>query len=176
MDIVPTSLAGVWKLLLAPVRDERGSFVRTFDGAAFGARGLATAWAQAGEAVNLHAGTVRGLHFQREPHAEAKLVRCTRGAVFDVLLDVRPDSPTYGRWEAFELSEVGDTAVYAPAGVAHGYQTLRDDSIVQYLLSAPYDAGAATGFRYDSPAAGIRWPLAPTVVSERDRALPVFAP
>jgi dTDP-4-dehydrorhamnose 3,5-epimerase len=176
MDIVATSLAGVWKLALAPVRDERGSFVRTFDGAAFAAHGLVTAWAEHGEAVNARAGTVRGLHFQREPHAEAKLVRCTRGAIFDVLLDVRPGSPTYGRWEAFHLTEREDTAIYAAAGLAHGYQTLRDDTIVQYLLDTPYVAAAATGYRHDSPALAIRWPLETTAISVRDRALALFTP
>ncbi len=150
--------------------------MRTFDAERFAAHGLVAAWAQAGEAFNRRAGTVRGLHFQREPHAEAKLVRCTRGAVHDVLLDVRPGSPTYGRWEAFVLSEDDETALYASAGLAHGYQTLHDDTTVQYLLSAPYVAEAAAGYRYDSPHSGIRWPLPPTVVSARDRALPAFVP
>ena len=164
------------KIRLERVRDERGWFVRTFDGAAFAAAGLATRWALAGEAVNALAGTLRGLHFQRSPHDEIKLIRCTRGAVYDVLADVRPDSPTYGRWDAFELRDDRDEALYVPAGIAHGYQTLCDDAVVHYLISAPYAPDAAAGFRYDSPSLAIPWPLAVTVVSERDRALPPFEP
>ena len=148
--------------------------MRTFDLDVFAAMGLATTWRQHGEAENRKAGTLRGLHLQREPHAEAKLIRCTRGAVYDVLVDVRPDSRTYGRWAAFELTEEDDTALYVAAGFAHGYQALHDDSTVQYLLSAPHVAQAAIGYRYDSPELAIPWPLVPTIISERDRALPLF--
>ena len=164
----------MWKIELARSRDERGWFVRTFDAPAFAALGLATHWELAGEAHNARAGTVRGLHFQRDPHGETKLIRCTHGAVYDVLADVRPGSPTYGRWEAFELREDADVALYAPAGIAHGYQTLGDDTVVHYVISAPYVPAAAAGFRYDSPSLAIAWPLAPSVISDRDRALPVF--
>ena len=164
----------MWKIELARSRDERGWFVRTFDAAAFAALGLATRWELAGEAHNARAGTLRGLHFQRDPHGETKLIRCSRGTAYDVLADVRPGSPTYGRWEAFELREDADVALYAPPGIAHGYQTLRDDTAVHYLISAPYAPDAAAGCRYDSPSLAIPWPLAVTVVSERDRALPPF--
>ena len=164
----------MWKIPLRRARDERGWFVRTFDAAAFAALGLATAWLEHGEAYNARAGTLRGLHFQREPHAETKLIRCTRGVVYDVLVDVRPESPRFGDWEAFELSEDGEFALYAPPGFAHGYQTLRDGSALHYLISAPYAPAAAAGFRYDSPQLAIAWPLAPSVISERDRALPPF--
>jgi dTDP-4-dehydrorhamnose 3,5-epimerase len=174
MDVIPTSLGGLVKVALPRARDERGSFVRTFDAEAFAALGLETNWPQHGEAHNSRTGTVRGLHFQREPHAEGKLIRCTRGAVYDVLLDVRRGSPTYGRWEAFELSAAGETALYAPPGFAHGYQTLLDDTVLHYLLSAPYAPDAAAGYRYDSPRLDIPWPLAVSVISSRDRALPPF--
>lgn len=175
MDVIPTSLDGLWKIALHAARDERGWFLRTFDAAVYAAAGLATGWPEQGEAYNRKAGTIRGLHFQRAPHAEAKVVRCTRGAVWDVLVDVRPGSPTYGRWEAFELREDDELALYAAPGLAHGYQTLRDDATVQYLLSTPYVAEAASGVRYDSPELAIPWPLPPAVVSARDRGLPAFA-
>jgi dTDP-4-dehydrorhamnose 3,5-epimerase len=174
MDVISTSLDGVWKIPLPRVRDERGWFARTFDAEVFAGLGLVTSWPQHGEAYNARAGTIRGLHLQREPHAETKLIRCTRGAVYDVLLDARPESPTFGRWEAFELSEDDETALYAPPGLAHGYQTLRDGSALHYLLSTPYAAGAAAGYRYDSPQPAIPWPLAPSVISARDRGLPPF--
>src|ERR1700761_8877511 len=127
LDVRPTTLCGVYRIVFGRVRDERGSFVRTFDAAAFAERKLTPTWAEHGQAVNARAGTLRGLHLQREPHGEIKLIRCTRGAAFDVLLDARSGSPTFGRWEAFELRDGDDTALYAPAGIAHGYQTLRDD-------------------------------------------------
>lgn len=165
---------GLWKIALSPVRDERGWFVRTFDAEAFAERGLITSWPHHGEALNRAKGTLRGLHLQRAPHAEAKVIRCTRGAIYDVLVDARPQSPTYGRWEAFELDEAGGIALYAAPGFAHGYQVLHDETTVAYLLSVPYVAAAATGFRYDSAALGIVWPLEPVAISDRDRALPVF--
>jgi dTDP-4-dehydrorhamnose 3,5-epimerase len=174
MDVISTSLDGVWKIPLARVRDARGWFARTFDARAFAALGLVTNWPEHGEAYNERAATVRGLHLAREPHAETKLIRCTRGAVYDVLVDPRPDSPTFGRWEAFELSEDDEIALYAPAGLAHGYQTLRDGSALHYLLSAAYVAEAAAGYRYDSPQLAIPWPLAPSVISARDSELPPF--
>jgi dTDP-4-dehydrorhamnose 3,5-epimerase len=174
MDVISTSLGGVWKIPLRRERDARGWFARTFDAEVFAALGLVTSWPQHAEAFNERAGTVRGLHVQRDPHGETKLIRCTRGAVYDVLLDTRPESPTYGRWEAFELSEDDETALYAPPGLAHGYQARRDGSVLHYLLSTPYAAGAAAGYRYDSPRLAIPWPLAPGAVSARDRALPPF--
>jgi dTDP-4-dehydrorhamnose 3,5-epimerase len=175
MDVIPTSLGGVYRIALERVRDERGSFARTFDAALFAAHGLTAAWAEHGQAVNVRAGTVRGLHFQRAPRAEVKLIRCTRGAVYDVLVDVRDDSPDFGRWEAFALDEDDDGALYAPAGFAHGYQTLRDGATLEYLHSTPYVAAAASGYCYDSPELAIPWPLAPTVISARDAALPAFS-
>jgi dTDP-4-dehydrorhamnose 3,5-epimerase len=174
MDVISTSLDGVWKIPLRRERDERGWWARTFDADAFAALGLGTTWPQHGEACNAHAGTLRGLHLQREPHGETKLIRCTRGAVYDVLVDARSGSPTFGRWEAFELTEDDETALYAPAGFAHGYQTRRDGSALHYLLSAAFVPSAAAGYRYDSPQLAIPWPLAPSVISARDRALPPF--
>jgi dTDP-4-dehydrorhamnose 3,5-epimerase len=175
MEVIPTSLNGVHRIALARVRDERGSFVRTFDTAAFAARGLVTAWAEHGQAINVAAGTLRGLHFQRPPHGEVKLIRCTRGAVYDVLVDVREESPAFGRWEAFTLHEEDDTMLYASSGFAHGYQTLSDGATLEYLHSTPYVAAAATGYRHDSPELAIPWPLAPAIISARDAALPALS-
>jgi dTDP-4-dehydrorhamnose 3,5-epimerase len=176
MDVISTSLDGVWTIPLRRAADERGWFVRTFDAEAFAALGLVTAWPQHGEAHNPRAGTIRGLHFQREPHGETKLIRCTRGAAYDVLVDVRPGSATYGRWEAFELSEDDPAALYVPAGIAHGYQTRRDGTTLEYLISTPYAPDAAAGYRYDSPHLAIPWPSPPSVISQRDGALPPFTP
>ena len=155
-------------------RDARGWFARTFDEAAFEQLGLETRWALHADAWNERAGTVRGLHFQRRPHAETKLIACTRGAVYDVLLDVRPDSPTFAQWEAFALHEDDATALYAPGGLAHGYQSLTDGATMHYLLSEPHAEEAAAGYRFDSPALGIAWPLPVAIIAERDRALPPF--
>jgi dTDP-4-dehydrorhamnose 3,5-epimerase len=176
MDVISTSLDGLWKIPLQRVRDERGWFVRTFDAEAYAALGLETRWAEHGEAYNARAATLRGLHFQRAPHGETKLIRCTRGAVYDVLVDARPNSPTFGRWAAFELHEDDGITLYAPAGLAHGYQTRSDGATLQYAISTPYVADAAAGYRYDSPHLAIPWPAEPSVISERDRVLPPFDP
>lgn len=154
--------------------DDRGWFVRTYDVERFAALGLETRWPQQAEAQNAASGTLRGLHFQHPPHGETKLIRCVRGAAFDVLLDARADSPTYGRWEAFHLRDDDELALYAPAGLAHGYQTLCDDTVLQYWHSAPYVPEAAAGYRYDSPQLSIPWPRTPSAISQRDRALPPF--
>lgn len=174
LELLPTSLHGVFRIVLARVTDERGSFVRTFDAAAFTAHGLCATWTEHGQAVNRVAGTIRGLHFQHAPHGETKLIRCTRGAAFDVLVDARPRSSTFGRWEAFALDEADDVALYAPSGIAHGYQALRDGTVLDYLHSTAYAAEAAAGYRYDSPELAIPWPLAVTTISPRDLALPKF--
>jgi len=148
--------------------------VRSYDAERFAALGLLTVWPQHGEAYNSAAGTLRGLHFQLPPHGETKVIRCVRGAVYDVLLDARPDSPTYGRWEGFHLRDDDELALYAPAGLAHGYQTLCDETMLHYLHSAPYVPDAAAGYRYDSPQLAIPWPRPVSAISERDRALPAF--
>lgn len=174
MTFAPTALEGVLSIGYDPVTDERGWFVRVYDEDAFAARGLCTAFPHHAQARNLRRGTIRGLHWQSEPHAEIKVIRCVRGAAFDVLVDVRPDSPTYGRWAGFELSAERATGLYVPAGIAHGYQTLADDTELHYLLSERYRPDAARGIAFDSPQLAIAWPQAPSVVSERDRALPPF--
>lgn len=167
-------IAGVVLAQLAPNHDERGWFLRVFDEDAFAAAGLCTTYPHHGEARNERRGTLRGLHYQRAPHGEAKVIRCVSGAVYDVVVDARRDSPTYGLWEAFELRADAPCALYVPVGCAHGYQTLADETLVHYLLSVRYVPEAATGFRFDSPALGIPWPISERIVSPRDAALPPF--
>ena len=172
MKFLPTPLAGAFVVELEPSRDERGDFARTFCEQEFGARGLATRWPQMNRSVNRRKGTLRGLHFQAAPHAEAKLVRCVRGALFDVIVDLRPDSPTRHRWFGAELDAASGRALYVPEGFAHGFQTLTDDCEVLYLMSRPFEPDAARGVRWNDPVLAIAWPLADPTVSERDAALP----
>lgn len=139
----------------------------------FERHGLDPVVAQCNVSWNRRRGTLRGLHYQAPPHAEAKLVRCTRGAIWDVIVDVRPDSPTFRRWYAVELSALNRLALYVPAGFAHGFQTLADDSEVFYQMSAFHAPGHARGLRWDDPLLAIAWPLPDPIVSERDRS---FAP
>jgi dTDP-4-dehydrorhamnose 3,5-epimerase len=174
LTVRETDLPGVWIVTAERVGDERGWFARVFDEDVFARHGLCVRWPQHGEAHNPRAGTVRGLHFQREPLAQAKLVRCERGALFDVAVDLRPDAPSYGRWFGIDLRADAPQALYIPAGFAHGYQTLVDETDVHYLTSARYDPALGAGIAFDSPALGIRWPLGGPIVSPRDRALPVF--
>lgn len=172
-------LTGCWVIEAEPIFDERGSFARSFDADEFRAHGLETAVAQANLSQNRLRGTVRGLHYQAEPHSESKLVRCLRGAIFDVALDLRPGSPSHGRWYAQELTADNGRSLYIPAGMAHGFQTLTDDSEVLYLMGHRYVAEAGRGVRWDDPAFGIQWPEAPPggrTISEKDLAYPDHAP
>lgn len=166
------SLSGVHTILIERHTDLRGSFGRIFDREAFAARGLAAEFVQASASITRRAGTLRGMHFQRKPHAEAKLVCCVRGAVHDVVADLRPESPSYMRWEAFTLREGGEMTLYIPPGCAHGFQTLADDTEVLYQMSVPYAAEAAAGFRFDDPAFNIPWPKPATVIAEKDLSWP----
>lgn len=172
-----TRIAGAWIIDVEPSSDERGMFARTFDAAVFEERGLSPDVVQCSTSLNPRAGTLRGLHYQADPHAECKLVRCTAGAVYDVLVDLRPDSPAHGLWEALELSSENRRALYVPRGVAHGFQTLVDGSELLYMIDRPFEPSAARGVRWDDPAFGIDWPepRGPRVMSERDRSFPAFA-
>jgi dTDP-4-dehydrorhamnose 3,5-epimerase len=170
-----TPVPGAFVVEAAPVRDERGWFARTFDAALFAEHGLDGRVAQCATSFNPRAGTLRGMHFQAPPHDEAKLVRCTRGAIFDVALDLRPGSPTRHRWFAAELSAENGCALLIASGFAHGFQTLLDDTEVLYAMDAPYVGDAAAGVRWDDPAFAIEWPDAPPggrTMSERDAAYP----
>jgi dTDP-4-dehydrorhamnose 3,5-epimerase len=152
--------------------DDRGSFARIFCGVEFEERGLSPLIAQMNLATTARAGTVRGLHYQLWPAAEAKLVRCVHGAIFDVVVDLRADSPTLGRWFGVELGPEGAAALYVPAGCAHGYQALTDGASALYQASAPYTPELERGLHHADPAIGIAWPLPPVQVSEKDRSLP----
>ena len=176
MRFEPTDIRGVCLIRLDLHEDDRGFFARSWCAKEFEARGLPSRMVQANISFNRQAGTLRGLHFQLPPSREGKLVRCSRGVVFDVVVDVRCDSPTFLQSAAFELDDVDRLAVYVPPGVAHGFQTLADDSEVHYLMTDEYQAELGSGVRWNDPAFGIAWPLEPTGMSARDRAFPDMEP
>jgi dTDP-4-dehydrorhamnose 3,5-epimerase len=169
---VETPLAGAFAIEPEPHCDERGLFARTFCGRDFAARGLPSSFVQCSTSFNHRGGTIRGMHWQVGEHAEAKLVRCTAGAIFDVILDLRPASRSRGRWFAVELCAETRRMLYVPEGFAHGFQTLRDGSEVFYQMSAGFESAAARGCRFDDPSLAIPWPLPPSCISPRDRELP----
>jgi dTDP-4-dehydrorhamnose 3,5-epimerase len=175
MIFTETRIPGVFIVQMEPRGDERGWFARGWCAAEFRAHGLDARLEQVNIARTERRGTIRGLHWQAEPHGEAKLVRCTRGAVWDVALDLRPASPTFGQWVGVELADDGRRMLYVPGGCAHGYQALADDTEVTYLVTAPYVPGAERGVRHDDPAFAIRWPLAAIHLSDKDRAWPDHA-
>ena len=170
-----TELPGAFVVETELIEDERGWFARIYDQSELEERGLASRFVQSSIAFNKEWGTLRGLHYQAEPHAEAKLIRCVRGAVHDVIVDLRPASSTFKRWAAVELSAAGGELLYVPEGIAHGYMTLEDETETLYLISAAYAPEAARGVRWDDPAFGIEWPHDPRVMSEKDKAWPDFS-
>lgn len=175
MIFTETELKGAYIIEPEPVADERGFFARTFCAKDFAKRGLSAGMAQCSTSFNNRRGTLRGLHFQAAPHAEEKLVRVTMGAIFDVIVDLRDGSPTYGRWIGQELSAENRRMFYIPKGFAHGFQTLQDKSEVFYQISTFYQPASARGVRWNDPAIGIDWPdAANAIISERDRALPLL--
>ncbi len=176
MRFTQTPLPGVWVVELDLLADERGWFARSFDAEEFQARGLNPAVVQCNTSFNARSGTLRGMHYQAEPHGESKLVRCVRGAIFDVAVDLRPDSPTYRRWHGVELSAGNRCAFYIPAGLAHGLQILADDCEVLYQMGRRYVPEAARGVRWDDPVFEIEWPAphGARIISEKDRAYPDF--
>jgi dTDP-4-dehydrorhamnose 3,5-epimerase len=165
-------LTGAYRIEPRMIEDERGAFGRRFCADEFRARGLEADLVQRSISFNARAGTLRGMHFQAAPHLEAKIVRCTRGAIFDVLVDLRVGSPTYGQWHGEELTVDNRLMLYIPKGFAHGFQSLVDNSEVDYEITPAYVPGAGAGFRFDDPALAIRWPLPVAGVSERDLSLP----
>jgi dTDP-4-dehydrorhamnose 3,5-epimerase len=173
----PTPLEGAFVLDLERRADERGWFARTFAVEELAAHGLETRVVHMNASFNDRAGTLRGMHYQAPPHAECKIVRCTRGAAFDVIVDLRPRSATYRQWFGVELTADSGRALYVPEGFAHGFQTLADGTELLYLMSHHYVPEAARGVRWDDPAFGIDWPDAEArVMSERDAGYPDFAP
>ena len=175
MKFSKTSLAGLWLIELDPREDERGFLARTFCEMEFAALGLNTTWPQCNLTLTKKCGAIRGMHFQADPKPEIKLIRCAAGKIFDVLVDVRHDSPTFGQWEGFELSAENRRQLYVPGGFAHGFQCLTDNCEVFYQMSEYYQPALARGLRWNDPAVGIRWPLADATVNDRDRQLPRLA-
>jgi dTDP-4-dehydrorhamnose 3,5-epimerase len=171
-----TPLSGLWMIELDRLEDERGWFARTFDAQEFASRGLSPAVVQCDSSFNLRRGTLRGMHYQAPPHGEPKLVRCVRGSIFDVAVDLRPDSPTFQRWHGVELSVDNGLALYIPESFAHGFQTLREETEVLYQMGHEYVPEAARGVRFDDPVFAIEWPDldGERIVSERDRSYPDF--
>lgn len=176
MRFLPTELDGCFVVEPEPRVDERGFFARTFSADEFRRLGLDPAVVECSVSFNERRGTLRGLHFQAPPHAEAKLVRCTQGRMFDVAVDLRPGSPTYLRWTSADLSADNHRSLYLPEGFAHGFLTLADATEVSYQISQRYVAEAASGLRWDDPAVGITWPDVhgeALTISERDRSWPL---
>jgi dTDP-4-dehydrorhamnose 3,5-epimerase len=176
VKFTPTTLPGVYLIDIEPIADERGFFARSWCREEFAALGLDSNLEQCNISFNQRKGTLRGMHFQAAPHGEAKLVRCTRGAIFDVAIDLRPDSPTYLRHYGAELSGENRRALFIPEGIAHGFQTLTDDSEVFYQMSRAYVPGAGRGVRWDDPAFAIAWPDDERIISERDQIWPDYTP
>lgn len=174
MQLVPTLIPGAFVVELEPVADERGSFARSFDAAAFLAAGLDARVAECSVSQTRQRGTLRGLHYQAAPHQEAKLIRVTRGRLWDVIVDLRKGSPGYLRHFSLQLSSSEPRLLYAPPGCAHGFLTLEDDVEVAYQMSEPYRAELARGVRWDDPALRIAWPEVPLLVSARDRDWPLL--
>jgi len=167
-----TALDGVWQIDLERRSDSRGHFARSFCAGEFVAHGLSSGFVQCNVSFNARRGTLRGLHWQAEPHPEGKLVRCTRGAILDVAVDLREGSPTRHRWVWADLTARNGRALYIPAGFAHGFQTLTDESEVFYQMTENYHGDLARGARWDDPIFGIAWPLPDPILSERDLAHP----
>jgi dTDP-4-dehydrorhamnose 3,5-epimerase len=173
MHFRETDIAGARVIDPSPHQDDRGRFMRAWCLREFAEHGIDFVPVQANMGFSVQKGTVRGMHFQAEPALEAKLVRCTRGAIFDVVLDLRPRSSSYRKWYGAELSAESGRMLYVPEGCAHGYQTLADGTEMYYMASAFYTPAVVGGVRFDDPAFSIQWPLAPTVVSEQDRNWPL---
>jgi dTDP-4-dehydrorhamnose 3,5-epimerase len=173
MRFTETKITGAKVIDPSPHHDERGRFFRAWCAREFAEHGLEFLPVQANMGFGVKRGTVRGMHFQEAPAIEAKLVRCTRGAIFDVVLDLRPESPSYRKWYGVELSAENGQMLYLPGNCAHGYQTLEECTEIYYMTSAFYTPSAVRGVRFDDPAFGIQWPLVATVVSEQDRNWPL---
>ena len=174
MRLHRTPLDGAWLISFEPARDERGYFTRTFCTREYANHGLETRYVQHSTSFTTSRGTLRGMHFQRPPHSETKVVSCLRGAIWDIIIDLRPESPTFRHWCGFELSAANRHQLYIPKGFAHGFQTLTNDTEVAYLISTFYAPDAASGVRYDDPAFAITWPLRVSQISAKDIAWPDF--
>lgn len=175
MRFIPADLSGVVLVEMECREDDRGFFARTFCRNEFNRQGLDANVVQCNLSSNRKRGIIRGMHFQATPHEETKLVRCVRGAIYDVVIDLRPDSPTLLQWRGFELTAQNRHALYVPIGFAHGFQVIEDNTEVFYQMSEFYNAAASRGIRWNDPSFQIRWPINEIVISERDRSYPDFA-
>lgn len=175
MIFTETKIPGAWIIDIKPIHDQRGFFAMTWLPNELQARGMNPSLAQCNLAHNHTRGTLRGMHFQHAPHAQAKIVRATRGALLDVIVDLREESPTFRQWEAVELTAENRRMLYMPEGIAHGYLTLEDDTEALYFASAPWAPTAESGVRWNDPAFAVAWPFDPVVISEKDAAWPLVA-
>jgi dTDP-4-dehydrorhamnose 3,5-epimerase len=175
MQYTPSRIAGAWIMDITPIHDSRGFFAMTWLPDELRERGMNPALAQCNLAFNHRRGTLRGMHFQKAPHAQAKIVRCTRGSLLDVIVDLRADSPTFKQWDSVELSADNRRMLYMPEGIAHGYLTLTDETEAYYHASSPWLPDAESGVRWDDPAFAINWPFLPAVISEKDQRWPFFS-
>ena len=174
MQFTPSRIPGAWIIDITPIHDSRGFFAMTWLPADLRERGMNPALVQCNLAFNHKRGTLRGMHFQAAPHAQAKIVRATRGALLDVIVDLRPDSPTFTQWDAVELTADNRRMFYMPEGVAHGYITLADDTEASYQVSSPWVKASEGGVRWNDPIFRIQWPFEPVVISDRDANWPDF--
>jgi dTDP-4-dehydrorhamnose 3,5-epimerase len=175
MKFYETELRGAFVIELDTLEDNRGFFARVWCQKEFADHGLVPSIAQVNTSFNAKAGTLRGMHYQVAPHEESKLVRCTSGALYDVIVDLRPDSPTYKRWTGVELTAGNYKMLYIPADFAHGFITLEENTEVTYLISEAYTPGAERGIRWDDPEIGVEWPRPVSVISDKDAGWPDFA-
>jgi dTDP-4-dehydrorhamnose 3,5-epimerase len=176
MIFTETKLSGAYVIELETFADERGFFAMNWSAKEFAARGLDALVAETNVSFNKHRGTLRGMHYQKDPHGQAKLVRCTRGAIYDVIIDLRPASQTMTDWFGVELTADNHRMLYIPLGFAHGFQTLVDDTEVSYQMSSVYVPGSGTGVRWNDRAFGISWPISALTINERDRTYLDFVP
>lgn len=174
MNFAKTHIAGSWIIDPNPHVDNRGRFMRAWCAREFSEHGINFLPVQANMGFSLRKGTIRGMHFQKTQAPEAKLIRCTNGVVYDVVLDLRPESPSFGKWYGVELSAENGRMLYVPEYCAHGYQTLVDNTEIYYMTSGFYTPDAVSGARFDDPAFGIQWPIAAKAISEQDRNWPLF--
>lgn len=177
MIFTETGIDGLLLVDMEPVRDDRGFFARAWSAREFAERGLPTAFPEVNFSLSRRKGTIRGLHYQKSPHGEAKFVRCVRGSFFDVVVDLRPESPTLHEWRGFEIRAEDRRAVLVPEGCAHGIMTLEDDTEMLYMVSACYHPGSEGGIRWNDPFFGIAWPdTGGVTVSQKDNSWPDFVP
>lgn len=174
MEFIKTKIADLLLIKASPSSDHRGLFARTFCERTFREAGLETHFPQCSTSANTKRGTVRGLHYQVAPHEETKVIRCTRGQILDVIVDLRADSPSFLQWESFNLTADNRSTLYVPAGLAHGFQTLEDNSEVYYMISSEFNSASARGLRWNDPKLKIPWPVADVTISERDQSWPTL--